>query len=388
MFSFTKHTNGISACVVAAVATMSCSSEPLDSSGQEVICYRGQVVVAEKVNGRYYVDFDLEATAQEQWCPGETSSAPSAPGVAPQGRRAPADPGSVWSTSIYGDHWPGGVVPYVIDAGFTSTESAAIVAAMVDWERAVTKLDFRAKTGSDTSWVSFVPDTVCSSGYGRLTGARTIRLTSGCTASFSVHHEIGHALGLQHEHTRADRDNYVTVSSSSANYQIDSGADMFSYDFDSIMHYSLGGVISLAPGVSVPAGVTVGQRNHLSATDIATVWAMYPDAAIHSPLFANTGAQRLCRLTGREDDIENQFETISAQAGLDGDEFADTDALSPGDYAVDCSVKTLFWSRDYDYPNSSFFEGIDSLNEHEAQNYEASATVRVLNAGLIPILLN
>jgi hypothetical protein len=131
----------------------------------------------------------------------------------------------------------------------------------------------------------------------------------------------------------------------------------------------------------------VGQRNHLSVNDVASVWAMYPAATIQTSLFHASGSQRLCSLTGREDDIENQFETTSAAAGLALGEFADTDSLSPGEYTVDCSIKTLFWSRDYDYPNVSFFEEIDSLNESEAQEYGTSATVTVMNAGLIPIIL-
>lgn len=372
-----------------------CSSEPLadTSQGFETICYRGKVVQAERIGSGLYVDFDLEATEQEQWCPGDDPKAPlAAPGVTPQARRAPADPGSVWGTSTYGDFWPNGTVPYVISSDYTDVRRTAIVDAMNDWSRAAPGVSFRPKTASDTSWISVEVDSKdsskCNSGYGRIDGARVVHLATRCidNGSFSRHHELGHALGLQHEHTRADRDNFVVVSGGD-NYQIDSGADMFQYDFDSIMHYSLSSHIALAPGVVVPPGVTVGQRTHLSSTDIASMNAIYPVATIHRTFFQNTGPQRLCRLTGREEDIVTVFATASTAPGLVGTSNANTNALTPGDYSVSCTAKSLFLSRDYNYPNSSYSEAINSSNSADTQTYSTAATVRVLNRGLIAVLI-
>ena len=70
-----------------------------------------------------------------------------------------------------------------------------------------------------------------------------------------VMHEIGHAIGLVHEHQRPDRDDYVTIIESN----IDPGARSqyrryswnvimnmsIPYDYRSIMHY--GGKVSLTP---------------------------------------------------------------------------------------------------------------------------------------------
>ena len=58
-------------------------------------------------------------------------------------------------------------------------------------------------------------------------------------------HELGHVLGLLHEHMRPNRDDYVTVKAPNANVNFMKAdyADFddfgITYDFNSVMHYPL-----------------------------------------------------------------------------------------------------------------------------------------------------
>uniref|UniRef100_A0A0K0EUD0 Metalloendopeptidase n=1 Tax=Strongyloides venezuelensis TaxID=75913 RepID=A0A0K0EUD0_STRVS len=92
--------------------------------------------------------------------------------------------------------------------------------------------------------------TNCASKVGRVfkNNTQSIQLTKDCSNKKGVIlHELGHALGLLHEHCRTDRDDYITVKEENivngekVNFEIQnhSAYTNFSihYDYSSIMHY-------------------------------------------------------------------------------------------------------------------------------------------------------
>jgi hypothetical protein len=198
------------------------------------------------------------------------------------------------------NRWPGGVIPYTINASNPPTQS--IVDGAIDWiEDQTPGVTLVPRTG-ESDYVTFQNATGCSSEIGRIGGQQFINLKvddgiSLCTTGNAAH-EILHALGMFHEHTRCDRDGFVTINYANIEsgregnfYKAGSDAqgddcgddepvfDIGTYDFGSIMHYPLDAFSTGGNTIDVigtpPAGVTIGQRNALSATDAGTIDQLY-----------------------------------------------------------------------------------------------------------------
>ena len=109
-------------------------------------------------------------------------------------------------------------------------------------------------------------------------------------------HELGHAIGMWHEHSRRDRNEYVRINYENIkeNKQINFGllsvlefeqVPNVSYDFESIMHYgpyafsSKRGThptIEILDHISIPdCAKKMGQRDELSYKDILRANKLY-----------------------------------------------------------------------------------------------------------------
>ncbi|MBL6447545.1 M12 family metallopeptidase [Fulvivirga sp. 29W222] len=203
-----------------------------------------------------------------------------------------SDAGRVESAgqAVVANRWPNRVVPYVINSSLPN--ASRVTNAIAHWESR-TNYDFVQRT-TQTNYIEFIPSNGCSSHIGMIGGRQYIYLGSNCTQGNTIH-EIGHALGLWHEHTRADRDYSVNINWNNINsgavhnfemYNFNSsGFDNGAFDFGSIMMYPSSAFSSNGnPTITRKDGSTfTAQRTALSSGDIAGAAFIYNATQLATP---------------------------------------------------------------------------------------------------------
>ena len=176
--------------------------------------------------------------------------------------------------------WKDSLLPYEIDAGLPN--QSRVTDAIAHWE-ANTPFRFVRRDPANAAhrdYVVFRSGGGCASSVGRHGGRQDVILGDGCTKGNCIH-EIGHTIGLWHEQSRQDRDNFIAINWDSImpeakhnfDQHIQDGEDLGAYDYGSIMHYPRDAFSADGQDTIVPkdAGAAIGQRVKLSDGDLASV---------------------------------------------------------------------------------------------------------------------
>ena len=226
-------------------------------------------------------------------------------------RKSEAPTNSILGSGIVGGkyRWPDRCLVYTIDDNLP--DKYRVHEAIAHWKDK-THMAFLERTPDNANsfpdYVMISPGCGCQAAVGRQGGKQFIHLSDRCTTGNMIH-EIGHAFGLWHEHSRADRDKYVQINWHNIEEKylhnfwqhITDGDDIGPYDYGSIMHYPTHAFTKNNKPTIVPCGNnSIGQMDGLSPGDVAAIHTMY-GVALDSgrPIEEKYPLWEYNRLTGR-----------------------------------------------------------------------------------------
>lgn len=173
--------------------------------------------------------------------------------------------------------WENNVIPFTFSSNVSTANAVAMIAAMGELTR-VADIKFIQRT-TETDFIFIQNSTVNNSFVGRIGGGQTINIFNW-NFEFIMVHELMHALGVWHEQSAVDRNDFVIIlpdniiPSRLFNFNIVSTANTTpKYDYASLMHYGTT-TFSIPPG-NLPTIITIdpdaqdviGQREFISDQD-------------------------------------------------------------------------------------------------------------------------
>ncbi|XP_023285736.1 low choriolytic enzyme-like [Seriola lalandi dorsalis] len=186
----------------------------------------------------------------------------------------------LWSKSANGNV----EIPFILSEKYDNSERSKIFAALRDFA-SKTCIRFIPRA-AQRAYVSIEPRYGCASLLGRIGDKQVVSLQRfGCIRHGIIQHELLHALGFYHEHTRSDRDMYVKINWENVNQYFvynfqkkDTDNLNTPYDYSSIMHYGRTAFGKFGAETITPIrdpSASVGQRDGLSKIDILRINRLY-----------------------------------------------------------------------------------------------------------------
>ncbi len=259
--------------------------------------------------------------------------------------------------------WPDGLIFYQFDSGVSTLNRYRMRAAM-DTMEAVSGIHFIPRT-SESSYLNIGSFGGNYTYAGQIGGSQTLSIYNW-DQHYIICHELMHAMGRYHQQSRTDRNTYITVnynniySDCHGQYDIYSSSYYTAYDFDSLMHYgqwdcSTGNqTMTCKPGYEEHQN-QMGQRSHLSVSDIDTVEIMYPfllaDVRV---MYVTLGSEEL--EAGEGTSIFSVIKNDGDGAGIDLEvdvRLSDDDVITPADQLIHEENAGYIYADDFYYLNGS-----------------------------------
>lgn len=157
-----------------------------------------------------------------------------------------------------GKQWPESTVAFTINANIQGADRTAVLAAIDSWNLAVDgggsqmKVRFVPRyAGDGRPYVDFAKGGLPASACGQSMVGRhdniftawfshSINIQAGCFTEHTLHHEMGHTAGLNHEQQRCDRNSFINVGAGGIDCEQRCGGDSNDfgpYNYLSVMHY-------------------------------------------------------------------------------------------------------------------------------------------------------
>jgi hypothetical protein len=205
--------------------------------------------------------------------------------------------------------WTNARIPYLIDGSIPGSDERRrwITAAVMQWNFPRTPIHLVSPPdASDKNVVVFrdaPASNICEAWVGMRAGPGASRqdifIGAGCGIR-QIAHEIGHTIGLDHEHNRHNRDQFISViwpnilndRAARDAFTPEAAAvgktdDLGPYDFKSVMHYNQwefsqrpGDLPTITVNANIPGAAElsnqIGLGQTVSAGDLSAVKALYP----------------------------------------------------------------------------------------------------------------
>ena len=202
--------------------------------------------------------------------------------------------------------WTGGNIYYAFDVSVSAAKQKAFLDGAAEWAM-FANLRFLPRT-AQANYVTIRENPALGGGQsavGMVGGQQFLEIGPGAWNRATIDHELGHTLGLVHEHQRSDRDGFVTIltnnilAGSEGNFvKLGNTLNTGAYDFYSVMHYRRD-AFSVSPGVLdtiqplpgyAPFLNVMGQQYDqvLSPTDRAGMAAKYGTGPVITSVVTNT----------------------------------------------------------------------------------------------------